>query len=210
MPLSSYSFLWFSCILPAIAYGSSSVNNSTYTSYTVDCQKKCSYRSRLGRPKMLSMTKQRTSENDETMSVTKWTSLKELSWQDSLLESLQFERFCVSSFCSYCKLFIFEIPASGTDFQNTGFLPAFAKLAIKYRPSRWNTGHLATLLAACLASCSALMGGCKQIVHAPCCRWYATSAAFAAKADARATAQASGDGRPGSVTNASAIWTDHP
>jgi len=39
-------------------------------------------------------------------------------------------------------------------FQNTsfrhrlkknGFLPAFAKLAIKYRPGRRNTGHLATL-----------------------------------------------------------------
>jgi len=36
----------------------------------------------------ISMTKQRTNENDETMSVIKWTSLKELSWQDSLLESL--------------------------------------------------------------------------------------------------------------------------
>jgi len=33
----------------------------------------------------------------------------------------------------------------GTDFQNTGFSPAFAKLAVKYRPGRWNTGHLATL-----------------------------------------------------------------
>jgi len=34
----------------------------------------------------------------------------------------------------------------GTDFQNTGLLPAFAKLAVKYRPGQWNTGHLATLL----------------------------------------------------------------
>jgi len=39
-----------------------------------------------------------------------------------------------------------KIPASGTDFQNTGILPATAKLAVKYRPGRWNTGHLATLL----------------------------------------------------------------
>jgi len=35
--------------------------------------------------------------------------------------------------------------ASGIDFQNTGFLQAFAKLAVTYRPGRWNTGHLATL-----------------------------------------------------------------
>jgi len=27
---------------------------------------------------------------------------------------------------------IFKIPASGTDFQNTGLLPASAKLAVKY------------------------------------------------------------------------------
>jgi len=48
---------------------------------------------------------------------------------------------------SALKLFIFKIPASGTDFQNTGLLPASAKLAVKYRPGRWNTGHLATLMA---------------------------------------------------------------
>jgi len=34
---------------------------------------------------------------------------------------------------------------SGTDLQNTGFLPGSARLAVKYRPGRWNTGHLATL-----------------------------------------------------------------
>jgi len=32
-------------------------------------------------------------------------------------------------------------------FQKTGLSPASAKLAVKYRPGRWNTGHLATLLA---------------------------------------------------------------
>jgi len=32
-----------------------------------------------------------------------------------------------------------------TNFENTGFLPASPKTAVKYRPSRWNTGHLATL-----------------------------------------------------------------
>jgi len=36
----------------------------------------------------------------------------------------------------------------GTDFQNTGILPASPKTAVKYRPGRWNTGHLATLLRA--------------------------------------------------------------
>jgi len=40
----------------------------------------------------------------------------------------------------------FKISASGTGFENTGFLPAPAKLAVKYRPGRWNTGHVATLL----------------------------------------------------------------
>jgi len=39
------------------------------------------------------------------------------------------------------------MPASSTDFQNAGFLPASAKLAGKYRLSRWNTGHLVTLPA---------------------------------------------------------------
>jgi len=29
---------------------------------------------------------------------------------------------------------MFTIPASGTDFQNTGLLPASAKLEVKYRP----------------------------------------------------------------------------
>jgi len=32
--------------------------------------------------------------------------------------------------------FIFTIPASDTDFQNTGLLLAFAKLAVKYRQGR--------------------------------------------------------------------------
>jgi len=86
--LSCCPFLWFSCILPAIAYGSSSDNNPIYAGYKVNCQKQCSYRSSLGRRKMLSVTKQRKRENGETMSVAKWTSLKELSLQDSLLESL--------------------------------------------------------------------------------------------------------------------------
>jgi len=33
------------------------------------------------------------------------------------------------------------MPALGTDFQNTGLLPASAKLAVKYRSGRWNTGQ---------------------------------------------------------------------
>jgi len=37
--------------------------------------------------------------------------------------------------------FIFTIPASDTDFK----IPAFAKLAVKYRQGRWNTGHWTTL-----------------------------------------------------------------
>jgi len=43
-------------------------------------------------------------------------------------------------------IFIFEIPAAGTDLKNTGLMPTTAKFAVKYRPGRWNTGHLATLL----------------------------------------------------------------
>ena len=72
MSLSSCPFLWFSCILPAIAYGSSPDNNPTYASYKIICHKKCSYRLRLGRRKMISMTtKQMIRENGETMSVVK-------------------------------------------------------------------------------------------------------------------------------------------
>jgi len=44
------------------------------------------------------------------------------------------------------QIFIFKIPAAGTHFTNTVFLPATAKLAGKYRLGRWNTDHLATLL----------------------------------------------------------------
>jgi len=31
---------------------------------------------------------------------------------------------------------------------NTGFLPDSSKFAVKYRPGRWNTGHMATLAEA--------------------------------------------------------------
>jgi len=41
---------------------------------------------------------------------------------------------------------VFKIPASGTGFQNTGFLPASAKLAVKYQPGQCNTSHQATLI----------------------------------------------------------------
>jgi len=36
---------------------------------------------------------------------------------------------------------MFTIPASGDDFQNTGLLPASAKLEVKYRPSG-NAKHM--------------------------------------------------------------------
>jgi len=62
--------------------------------------------------------------------------MQEMSWQDSLPESLYFEKLYVGSFWSYSNAFIFKIAASGTGFQNTNFLPAFAKLAVKYRPGR--------------------------------------------------------------------------
>jgi len=55
-------------------------------------------------------------------------------------------KFGVRSFWNCDKLFIFKIPASGTDFQNTGLSLASAKLAVKYQPGRWNTCHLATLV----------------------------------------------------------------
>jgi len=42
---------------PAIAYGRSSANNLTYASNTANFQKKCSYRSRLRRWKILSIIK---------------------------------------------------------------------------------------------------------------------------------------------------------
>ena len=45
-------------------------------------------------------------------------------------------------FGGYSNAFVFKIPASGTYFQNTGFLPASVKLAAKYQPRQWNTRHL--------------------------------------------------------------------
>jgi len=67
-------------------------------------------------------------------------------WEDSLLELLYFEKFGIRSFWNYAELFIFKLPASGSDFQNTGLSPASAKLVVKYRLGRWNSGHLATLV----------------------------------------------------------------
>jgi len=66
----------------------------------------------------------------------------DLTW----LDSLQFEKFGVKSFWNCDKLFIFKILDHCIDFQNIGVSPASAKLTVKYRPGRWNTGHLATLL----------------------------------------------------------------
>ena len=43
--------------------------------------------------------------------------------------------FYISYIWSYGKLFMFTILASGAGFQNTGLLPASAKLEVKYRPS---------------------------------------------------------------------------
>jgi len=65
-----------------------------------------------------------------------------------LPESLQFEKLYVGSFWNYSSAFIFKRPASGTGFQNTGFLLASAKLTVKYRPfsNLANTSHLATIL----------------------------------------------------------------
>jgi len=63
-----YYFLAFCLQYPTVVLLN---NNSTDASYTVNCQKKCSYRSRLGRREMLSMTKQRKRENRDTVSVVK-------------------------------------------------------------------------------------------------------------------------------------------
>jgi len=49
-------------------------------------------------------------------------------------------------------------------------------------------------LAACPTSCSALMVGCKGTVHARCCHWLASSAAFTAKVAAWPTVHESSDG----------------
>jgi len=48
-------------------------------------------------------------------------------------------KFDGCSFQSYGKSFISKIPASGTYYQNTGLLPDSTKLAVKYRPGRWNS-----------------------------------------------------------------------
>jgi len=57
MSLTPCPFLYFSCILHAIAYGSSSGSNPTYASYKVNSQKKFSYRSHSQQRKMLNRSK---------------------------------------------------------------------------------------------------------------------------------------------------------
>jgi len=52
-----------------------------------------------------------------------------------------------------------------------------------------------TVIAACPASCSALMFGCKERVPTRCFHWLAINAAFTAKAEAGPTVQARGDAR---------------
>jgi len=116
----------------------------------------------------MSMTKQKNGENKETMSIViklliiicphfglKGTSLNcpdKIHYHSHYnLRSSAFVLFELA----YSYAFIFKIPASGTAFQNTGFLPASAKLAVKYRPARRNTGHLATLLRK----------GCRPLVY---------------------------------------------
>ena len=64
-------------------------------------------------------------------SSSKQTSLKKLSWQESLQESLSFEKFFVSSFWSYGKLFFSQYRLQTPIFK----IPASAELAVKYRPS---------------------------------------------------------------------------
>jgi len=46
----------------------------------------------------------------------RWRNWQDSFWQDSLPESLQVEKYYVSFSCSYCKLFIFKIPTSGTNY----------------------------------------------------------------------------------------------
>jgi len=102
------------------------------------------------------MNKPRKKENGEKVNVVKTqaTTCPYVNFPEGTIlarftmlesESLDFERFCASSCRSYCILSIFKIPASGTGFWNTSFLPASAKLAAKYRPGWCNTGHLAIL-----------------------------------------------------------------
>ena len=68
MPLSYCPFLWFFCS-SAIAC-SNSDNNSTCVGWQL-ISKKCSYRSRLRRKSIVSMTKQRNRENKEITSIFK-------------------------------------------------------------------------------------------------------------------------------------------
>jgi len=70
----------------------------------------------------ISVCARRDNRTKDCVNSRKLTSLKKLSWQDSLQQSLWFEKFCVSYFWSYGKLIIY--------FHNTGFRHWFSK----YRP----------------------------------------------------------------------------
>jgi len=50
-----------------------------------------------------------------------------------------------------------------------------------------------TVLVACVASCSTLMGECQQMVYVWCCHWLATAVAFMVKAALWTMVQANGD-----------------
>ena len=66
----------------------------------------------------ISVCARRDNRTKDCVNSRKLTSLKKLSWQDSLQQSLWFEKFCVSFFLSYGKLFYFH---------NTGFRHWFSK-----------------------------------------------------------------------------------
>jgi len=75
-PVAYSTFLWYPCILLAMAYGSSSDNNPTYAGYTVNCQKKCSHRSLLKRQKMLNLP-----NFDERTALTRFTTRVIILWE---------------------------------------------------------------------------------------------------------------------------------
>jgi len=95
---------------------------------------------------MRSAINQRKRENRETISVAKAqvTISNCMNFAEGIVptrfttavESLKFETFCVSFFAVTENFLFSKILASGTGFKNTGFLPASAKLAAKYRPGR--------------------------------------------------------------------------